>query len=166
MINRLLVNDLFKFKLPIPPPLLTSSCQVSSFDPGIFKWSFTLQWRHNDHDGVSNHQSPGCLLNRLFGRRSKKTWMLCVTGLCAGNSPGPVNSPHKWPVTRKIFPLDDVIMDKWFSKIALRRVWLVPVDADSTWVQVWLGAIMQQAITLANVESDLCRHTASLATMS
>ena len=24
---------------------------------------------------------------------------------------GPVNSPHKWPVTRKIFPFDDVIMD-------------------------------------------------------
>ena len=24
---------------------------------------------------------------------------------------GPVNSPHKWPVTRKMFPLDDVIMD-------------------------------------------------------
>ena len=24
----------------------------------------------------------------------------------------PVNSPHKWPVTRKMFPLDDVIM-KW-----------------------------------------------------
>ena len=23
---------------------------------------------------------------------------------------GPVNSPHKWPVTRKMFPLDDVIM--------------------------------------------------------
>ena len=25
---------------------------------------------------------------------------------------GPVNSPHKWPVTRKMFPFDDVIM-KW-----------------------------------------------------
>ena len=24
---------------------------------------------------------------------------------------GPVNSPHKWPVTRKIFPFDDVIMN-------------------------------------------------------
>ena len=24
---------------------------------------------------------------------------------------GPVNSPHKWPVTRKIFPFDDVIME-------------------------------------------------------
>ena len=35
---------------------------------------------------------------------------LRVTGLCVGNSPGPVNSPHKGPVTRKMFPLDDVIM--------------------------------------------------------
>ena len=25
----------------------------------------------------------------------------------------PVNSPHKWPVTRKIFPFDDVIMIRW-----------------------------------------------------
>ena len=23
---------------------------------------------------------------------------------------GPVNSPHKWPVTREMFPFDDVIM--------------------------------------------------------
>ena len=30
---------------------------------------------------------------------------------------GPVNSPHKWPVTRKMFPFDDVIMLLWsFSK--------------------------------------------------
>ena len=25
---------------------------------------------------------------------------------------GPVNSPHKWPVTRKMFPFDDIIMTK------------------------------------------------------
>ena len=25
---------------------------------------------------------------------------------------GPVNSPHKWPVTRKMFPFDDVIMSQ------------------------------------------------------
>ena len=24
---------------------------------------------------------------------------------------GPVNAPHKWPVTRKMFPFDDVIMN-------------------------------------------------------
>ena len=73
-------------------------------------WPDPLQWRHNDHDSVSNHQPHGCLLNRLFGRRSKKTSKLRVTGLCAGNSPGPVNSPHKGPVTRKMFPFGDVIM--------------------------------------------------------
>ena len=50
--------------------------------------SHTLRWRHNDHAGVSNHQPPGCLLNRLFRRKSKKTSKLRVTGLCAGNSPG------------------------------------------------------------------------------
>ena len=48
---------------------------------------FTLRWRHNDHDGVSNHQPHDCLLNRSFRRRSKQTSKLRVTGLCAGNSP-------------------------------------------------------------------------------
>ena len=78
-------------------------CRMKTF-------GYSLHWHHNDHDSVSNHQPHGCLLNRLFRRRSKKTPKLCVTGLCAGNSPGPVNSPHKGPVTRKMFPFDDVIM--------------------------------------------------------
>ena len=51
-----------------------------------FMW-FTLPWRHNGCDGVSNHQPHDCLLNRWFRRRSKKTSKLRVTGLCAGNSP-------------------------------------------------------------------------------
>ena len=55
-------------------------------------------------------QPHDCLLNRLFRRRSKKTSKLRVIGLCVGNSPRPVNSPHKGPVTRKMFPFDDVIM--------------------------------------------------------
>ena len=50
--------------------------------------SNSLRWRHNDHAGVSNHQPHGCLLNRLFRRRSKKTSKLRVTGRCAVNSPG------------------------------------------------------------------------------
>ena len=48
----------------------------------------SLRWRHNGCDIVSNHQPHGCLLNRLFRRRSKKTSKLRVTGLCSGNSPG------------------------------------------------------------------------------
>ena len=49
----------------------------------------SLLWRHNGHDGVSNHQPHACLLNRLFRRKSKKKSKLRFTGLCAGN----------WPVT-------------------------------------------------------------------
>ena len=55
----------------------------------------SLQWRHNAYGGVSNHQPCNCLLNHLFGRRSKKTSKLYG---------------HKWSVTRKMFPFDDVIM--------------------------------------------------------
>ena len=35
---------------------------------------------------VSNHQPHHCLLNCLFGHRSKKTSKLWITGLCARNS--------------------------------------------------------------------------------
>ena len=47
----------------------------------------SLQWRHNERDGISNHQPHDCLLNRLFRRRTKKTSKLRVTGLFAWNSP-------------------------------------------------------------------------------
>ena len=54
--------------------------------PGSFflHENYPLRWRHNGRDGVSNHQPHDCLLNSLFGRRSKKTWKFRVTGLCAG----------------------------------------------------------------------------------
>ena len=48
---------------------------------------WTIQWRHNKRDGVSNHQPHDCLLNCLFRRRSKETSKLYTTGLCAWNSP-------------------------------------------------------------------------------
>ena len=49
--------------------------------------ALSLHWRHNERDGVSNHQPHDYLLNRLFRCRSKKTSKLRVTGLCEGNSP-------------------------------------------------------------------------------
>ena len=54
-------------------------------DPAL---SVTLRWRHNEQDSVTNHQPRDCLLNPLFGRRSKQTSKLRVTDLCVGNSPG------------------------------------------------------------------------------
>ena len=49
--------------------------------------SWALEWRHNERHGVSNHQRLGCLLKRLFWRRSKKTPKPRVTGLGEGNPP-------------------------------------------------------------------------------
>ena len=69
-----------------------------------------LEWRHNERHAVSNRWRLECLLNRLFRRTSKKGSKLCATGLCGGIHRWPVDSPHKGPVTRKMFPFDDVIM--------------------------------------------------------
>ena len=70
---------------------------------------------HNERDGVSNNQPRDCLLNRLFRRRSKKTSTSQASVRRIHQSP--VNSPHKWTVTRKMFPFDDVIMRYNFLSI-------------------------------------------------
>ena len=56
---------------------------------------WTSQWRHNEHDGFSNHQCLDCFFNCLFRRKSKKTSNPPVTG----------GFPLQRPATRKIFPL-------------------------------------------------------------
>ena len=53
----------------------------------IYTCCNALRWRYNELDGFSDHQPHDCFLNSLYGRRSKKTAKLRVTGLCAGNSP-------------------------------------------------------------------------------
>ena len=89
----------------------------------------TLQWRHYRRDGVSNHQHRLCLLNRLFRRRSKKISKLRVTGLCTGNSPVTGEFPPKWPVTRKMFPFDDVT--RGLSRIKLK---ILELDSPLLWL--------------------------------
>ena len=44
-----------------------------------------LQWRHDECDGVSNHQPHGCLLNRLFRCRGNRT----LWGECTGDGEFP-----------------------------------------------------------------------------
>ena len=58
-------------------------------------FSNSLQWCHNGHGGVSNHQPNHCLFNRLFTRRSTKISKLRVTGLCEGNSPLTAEFPEQ-----------------------------------------------------------------------
>ena len=42
---------------------------------------------------------------------------------------GPVNSPHKWPVTRKMFPFDDVIMYMFYYALDSMEIHLEPCKA-------------------------------------
>ena len=50
-------------------------------------YSYALQWRHNERDGVSNHR-------RLDSGRLMKTSKLRVTGLAEGNPPVTNGFPH------------------------------------------------------------------------
>ena len=47
----------------------------------------SLQWRHNECDGVSNYRRFDCLLKHFLRRSSKKTSKLRVIYLCEGSSP-------------------------------------------------------------------------------
>ena len=77
----------------------------------IVRFIMTLQWRHNERDGVPNHRRLDCLLNRLFRRRSKKKSKLRVTGLCEGNPRETGGFPSQRPVTGEMFSFGDVIMN-------------------------------------------------------
>ena len=61
--------------------------------------------------------------------QTRNTSNFHVTGLCAGNSPLTYEFPAKRPVTRKMFPFDDVIM------------WLHRSGSTSTPVMAWCRAI-------------------------
>ena len=106
--------------------LETCITSLASTLPGTALCSCTLQWRHNERDGVSNLQPHDCLLNRLFGRRSKKTSKLRVTGLCARNSP----VTGKFPAQRasnaenvSIWRRHHVAISIWFGHLGSVRRW-------------------------------------------
>ena len=79
-------------------------------------WSWGLsgtlhEWRHNVRDGVSNHQPHECLLNSFIqGADQRKYQRFASLAFVRGIHPWPVISPHKGPITRKMFPYDDIIM--------------------------------------------------------
>ena len=91
---------------------LPTSHPGPKYDKDIFddSWTGSASNHYSERECVSNHRRLDCLLKRWFGRWSKKTSMLPVTGFCEGNPPVIGGFPHKWPVTTKMFPFDDVIM--------------------------------------------------------
>ena len=135
-----------------------------TFIGGWVLLSLSLQWRHNERQGVSNHQPHDCLFNRLFRCRLKKTSRLRVTGLCAGNSPvtGDFTAQRasnaenvsiwcrhhvkQWPLCPNTHGLDQHLCSDhaylntsiWVYgvKLLIIQQWFSQIDAETT-VEVW-----------------------------
>ena len=70
----------------------------------------SLQWRHNEHNG-SQITSLAIVYSTIYSGADQRTHQGSASlAFVRGIHRRPVNSPHKWPVTRKMFPFDDVIM--------------------------------------------------------
>ena len=73
-------------------------------------YNFSSQWCHNGQDGVLNHQ-PHVVYSIIYsGADQRKHQSSTSLDFVWGIHRWPVNSPHKGPVTQKMFPFDDVIM--------------------------------------------------------
>ena len=66
-----------------------------------------IQFNHSDHYCLTIVYSTVC-----SGADQRKHQSYVSLAFVWGIHRWPVNSPHKWPVTRKMFPFDDVIMTK------------------------------------------------------
>ena len=106
-----------------------------------FLWS--LQWRHNGRDSVSNHHPHPCLLNVYSGADQRKHQSSASLAFVRGIHRWAVNSPHKWPVTRKMFPFDDVIM---VASVPFGKGCEKIMNYQCTWNELWLTVFHPQTI--------------------
>ena len=102
-----------------------------------------LPWRHNGHDSVSNHQRYDCLLNRLSDADQRKHQSPASLAFVREIHRGPVNFPHKWPVTRKMFPFDDVIMRKAMQILIVSNQIVTNRRITSTWAIMYIHITSQ-----------------------
>ena len=87
----------------------------------------SLRWRHNGHDGVSNHQPHHCLLTVYSGADQRKHQSSASLAF--------MRRIHRGPVARKMFSFDDVIMmhaSLGFSELGKESI-KIAILSDSTW---------------------------------
>ena len=88
---------------------------------------YSLQWRHNGRDGVSNH---------LFRRRSKKPSKLRVTWLCVGNSP----VTGEFPAQMASNAYAENVSIWWRHHVSHHTVW---INIDLSLWQLWNRVMTQ-----------------------
>ena len=78
----------------------------------IVKLAISLEWRHNSVIIASQITSLTIVYSAVYSDAGhRKHQSSASLAFVRWIHRGPVNSPHKWPATRKMFPFDDVIID-------------------------------------------------------
>ena len=78
--------------------------------------ALTLHCRHNERNGVSNTSLTIVYCTVYSGAAQRKHQSSASLAFVLGIHPWPVNSPHKRPVARNMFPFDDVIMNEVYGR--------------------------------------------------
>ena len=106
--------------------LISFVLQYTDYKYFSYPYSYSNSIHYNDvimNSLASQVTNPSIVFSTVYSRRrSKKISKLRVTGLYAENSPVSGEFPaHKGPVTRKMFPFDDVIMQHAWEL----QIWLL-----------------------------------------
>ena len=93
-------------------------------------------------------------------RKHQSSTSLAFVG---GINRGPANSPHKWPVTRKMFPFDEVIMPLWCHDMETYSILLGPLCVEYTGAFPHTGPVMRTFGVFLKVWTHcLCEVTAMI----
>ena len=114
-------------------------CHAEGVEMGLQR---ALRWRHNGYNGVSYHQPHDVYSTVYSSAGQKKHQSSASLAFVWGIHRWPVNSPHKWPVTRIKVPFDDVMMrqqsgyNSFMNIITTRYVDGTPMS-EVTPVTIW-----------------------------
>ena len=76
---------------------------------------------------------------------------------------GPVNSPHKWPIARKMFPFDDIIMKT--KQYTQKYIAMTNLHAELSWLAAsfwWRNLTRQEQLTIMTSQSNRLQQPSRL----
>ena len=120
-----------------------------SWDRAAWPLAITLHCENLQHYGdlimssmVSQINSPDWLFAQLFIRAQIKRNIKVPRHFVRGIHQSPVKSPHKGPVTRKLFPFDDVIM----GVQSIHPLQLLSFDLHFQLQTNWLNSLLHSVL--------------------
>ena len=115
---------------------------------GLFCLYDTLQWRRDERDGLSIIDVSIVYTTGCWGADQRKYHSSASLAFVRGIHQWPVNSPHKGPVTRKMFPFDDVITKTFCRLFRGALLWKsdftgneIDKYQENYWQWYWVGDI-------------------------